>query len=228
LGLDALNERRTDIAAIHDELHRRHGTPLYLALTLYQSIRRGVEVGQGYLFKWPAALNQLFPSLRAIGQVTAGSPAEPWDTPSRPPATGARSAHRRRSDQRFNRAVESHAVAVAMAWYQARGYAVEDVGSHKSWDLEASRTGDNRRIEVKGSTSLRDAVDLTVNEVTNAREWSSTDLMVVDQIRLETDPNGLITTSGGRVRRWENWAPAEDSLFAVVLSHFLSVGGQTE
>jgi hypothetical protein len=67
-----------------------------------------------------------------------------------------------------------------------------------------------------------------VNEVTNAREWSSTDLMVVDQIRLETDPNGLITTSGGRVRRWENWAPAEDSLFAVVLSHFLSVGGQTE
>jgi hypothetical protein len=71
LALDALNEHRAEIAEVHRQLRDRHGTPLYLALALYRSDRRGVEVGQGYLFKWPAALNRLFPSLRGIDQLTA-------------------------------------------------------------------------------------------------------------------------------------------------------------
>lgn len=123
LGLDALNERRAKIAQVHQELRQRHGTPLYLALALYQSSGRGVEVGQGHLFKWPAALNPLFPGLREVGQLTAGSPSQP----SAPhPRSGGRTRGR---DQRLNRAVERHAVAVATAWYQALGYTVEDVGS---------------------------------------------------------------------------------------------------
>jgi Domain of unknown function (DUF3883) len=222
LGLDALNERRTEIAQVHQELRDRHGTPLYLALALYQSGGRGVEVGQGYLFKWPAALNPLFPGLREVGQLTAGSPSQP----SAPhPRSGGRLRGR---DQRLNRVVERHAVAVATAWYRELRYTVEDVGSRKSWDLEASKPGELRRIEVKGSRPARDAVDLTLNEVTNAHRWPSTDLIVVDQIRVDVGANGVITTSGGRVRCWQNWVPNDDSWLPVVVSHLLPESGQTE
>lgn len=222
LGLDALNQHRAEIAAVHQELRDRHGTPLYLALALYQSGGRGVEVGQGYLFKWPAALNPLFPGLREVGQLTAGRPSEPA---APQPRSGVR---QRRSDQRLNRAVERHAVAVATAWYQELGYTVEDVGSCKSWDLEASKPGELRRIEVKGSRPARDAVDLTINEVANAHRWPSTDLIVVDQIRADVGSNGVITTHDGRVRCWRNWVPDDGSWLPVVVSHLLPESGQTE
>jgi Domain of unknown function (DUF3883) len=222
LGLDALNEHRAEIAAVHQDLRDRHGSPLYLALALYQSARRGVEVGQGYLFKWPAALNPLFPGLREVGQLTAGSPSEPS-------APHPHSAGRPRSrDQRLNRAVERHAVAVASAQYVELGYTVEDVGTRKSWDLEASKPGELRRIEVKGSRPARDAVDLTINEVTNAHRWPSTDLIVVDQIRVDVSSKGVITTYGGRVRCWKNWVPDDDSWLPVVVSHLLPESGQIE
>jgi hypothetical protein len=181
-----------------------------------------VEVGQGYLFKWPAALNHLFSGLREMGQLTAGSPLEP-SAPQ--PRSGSRPRGR---DQRLNRAVERHAVAVAVAWYQQLGYTVEDVGARKSWDLEASRPGELRRVEVKGSRPARDAVDLTINEVTNAHRWPSTDLIVVDQIRADVDANGDITTDGGRVRCWQNWVPNDDSWLPVVVSHLLPDSGQAE
>jgi hypothetical protein len=222
VGLDALNEHRAEIAVVHQELHDRHGKPLYLALALYQSGGRGVEVGQGYLFKWPAALNPLFVGLREVGQLTAGSPLEPAGPP---PRLGGRP---RRRVQVLNRAVERHAMAVATAWYQGLGYAVEDVSSRRAWDLEAAKHGELRRVEVKGSRAARDAVDLTINEVTNAHSWSSTDLIVVDQIRLDVGANGVITSYGGRVRCWQNWVPDDHSWLPVVVSHLLPESGHTE
>jgi hypothetical protein len=42
-------------------------------------------------------------------------------------------------------------------------------------------------------------VELTINEVRHAREIS-TDLYVVDRIRLERLDDGTIRTSGGRIR----------------------------
>jgi hypothetical protein len=56
-----------------------------------------------------------------------------------------------------------------------------------------------------------DDVELTINEVRHAREIP-TDLYVVDQIRLERLNDVTIRTSGGRVRHWPNWAPADGSL----------------
>jgi Domain of unknown function (DUF3883) len=157
-----------------------------------------------------------------MGQLTAGSPSEPW-------APQSRSAGRPKGrDQRLNRAVERHAVAVATAWYQQSGYTVEDVGARRSWDLEASRPGELRRVEVKGSRPARDAVDLTINELANAQRWPTTDLIVVDQIRADVDANGVITTHGGRVRSWQNWVPDDDSWLPVVVSHLLPESGQEE
>jgi hypothetical protein len=56
-----------------------------------------------------------------------------------------------------------------------------------------------------------DDVELTINEVRHARELS-TDLYVVDHIRLERLNDGTIRTSGGRIRHWPNWTPADASL----------------
>ena len=90
-----------------------------------------------------------------MGQVTAGEPSEP--TSERPTGAGRRS--RRRREQRFLKAVELHAMAAAASWYAAQGYTVEDVSARKSWDLEAVRDDEVRRVEVKGSAGIRDAVD---------------------------------------------------------------------
>lgn len=188
--------------------------PLYLALTLYST--RGVQVGQGYLFKWPAALNEVFTSLHGMGQLTAGEPSEP--TSDRPTGTSRRS--RRRREQRFLKAVELHAMAAAASWYTAQGYAVDDVSARKSWDLEVTRDGEVRRIEVKGSAGVRDAVDLTANEVLNATDWSPCDLFVVDRIEL-VDDSGVVRTGGGRSRLWADWTPAPDALQPVAYSHLL-------
>ena len=194
--------------------------PLYLALTLYST--RGVQVGQGYLFKWPAALNEVFTSLHGMGQLTAGEPSEP--TSDRPTGTSRRSRWRR--EQRFLKAVELHAMAAAASWYTAQGYAVEDVSARKSWDLEATRGDEVRRIEVKGSAGVRDAVDLTANEVRNATDWSPCDLFVVDGIEL-TDDGRAVLTGAGRSRLWANWTPAPDALEPVAYSHLLPLDPET-
>ena len=94
-------------------------------------------------------------------------------------------------------------MAAAASWYTAQGYAVEDVSARKSWDLEATRGDEVRRIEVKGSAGVRDAVDLTANEVRNATDWSPCDLFVVDGIEL-TDDGRAVLTGAGRSRLWAN------------------------
>jgi hypothetical protein len=114
IELAELNAHRPEIESCHADLRARYGDPLYLALTLYST--RGVQVGQGYLFKWPAALNDVFPSLHGMGQLTAGEPLEP--TSDRPTGNGRRS--RRRREQRFVKAVELHAMTAATAWYTAK------------------------------------------------------------------------------------------------------------
>lgn len=116
-------------------------------------------------------------------------------------------------------------MAAATSWYEVQGYEVEDVSARKSWDLEATRGDEVRRIEVKGSAGVRDAVDLTANEVRNATDWSPCDLFVVDGINLIED-GGTVRTGGGRSRRWADWTPAPDALEPVAFSHLLPVDPQ--
>jgi hypothetical protein len=111
-------------------------------------------------------------------------------------------------------------MAVATSWYEAQGYIVDDVSDRESWDLEARRSSEERRIEVKGAAGARDAVDLTKNEVRNASAWATTDLFVVDSIQVR-EVSGVIQTSGGRARRWGDWTPTSASLEATMYSHLL-------
>jgi Protein NO VEIN, C-terminal len=88
---------------------------------------------------------------------------------------------------------------------------VEDVGATRSYDLHATRGDEVLHIEVKGSTQAADSVELTVNEVTHARQ-DNTDLVVVDQITYVRLDDGTIHGTDGRMRLWSTWQPAKPDL----------------
>ena len=69
-------------------------------------------------------------------------------------------------------------------------------------------------IEVKGSSGTSTTVELTANEVEEAAADTPHDstLIVVDQINWTRSPTGKITTSGGRIRLWDEWTPDEERL----------------
>jgi hypothetical protein len=181
-------------------------------------LRLPVYTGTGSELETELAFGSEFEPFAAAGI----DPAE--QEPGTSPDRTIRRARRRR-EQRFLRAVELHAMAVATSWYTAQGYEVVDVGAVRPWDLEATRGNERRRVEVKGSAGLRDAVDLTVGEVRNAGEWMPTDLFVVDSIEV-TEVNGVIHTNAGRCRRWAEWSPSPESLQALTFSHVLASAPQ--
>lgn len=117
----------------------------------------------------------------------------------------------RMSDAARRRAVERHAVDIASQHLEARGYDVEDVGDHASFDLLCHREGERLDVEVKGTTTAGEAVILTRNEVEHART-ATTSLIVVDSIVLHEDGS----TSGGTLRRIDEWVPEDDDLTATV------------
>jgi hypothetical protein len=92
--------------------------------------------------------------------------------------------------QAVRQIIEEYAVAWAVRFYQAEGWAVEDVGSTESFDLRCTREGVNERhVEVKGTTGIGETVILTRNEVLHAHEWHpNVDLFLVTEIRVEGRP----------------------------------------
>ncbi|WP_422395409.1 protein NO VEIN domain-containing protein [Salinibacterium hongtaonis] len=91
----------------------------------------------------------------------------------------------------------------------------------KPYDLLVRLNGTELHIEVKGSTRVLNSVILTRNEVSHAHQHPHTELYVVDQIHLETDNAGKVSTSGGRTRVWAPWAPSDDTLTPTVFLHRL-------
>jgi hypothetical protein len=76
----------------------------------------------------------------------------------------------------------------------------------------ASRNGEERRVEVKGTTGAATSVDLTINEVEHARDPQNTvDLFVVSDISVDTRTDNYVA-SGGRVSHLHDWAPADEDL----------------
>jgi hypothetical protein len=95
--------------------------------------------------------------------------------------------------------IERYAMAKATAYYQARGWSVEDVSDRESYDLRCQRVSSAElRVEVKGTTSDGAAILLTRNEVAHARQYfPNVALFVVAGIQLvDTDTTGLAATGG--------------------------------
>jgi hypothetical protein len=139
---------------------------------------------------------------------TPGFTAEEVKPPKPPkrPSSGAGFV----SDPKKRKAIELHAEDVAVAHYEGEGWAVERLG--KPYDLHCTRDGEERRVEVKGTTGAATSVDLTINEVKHARDPQNTvDLFVVSDIKVDMQTDQYNAT-GGRVLHLQNWAPAEEDL----------------
>jgi hypothetical protein len=140
-------------------------------------------------------------------------------------APRARGQGRMRDIQR-RRAVERHAMDVAIKHYTALGYAVTDTSSTHPFDLVCIRDNVKKRVEVKGTQSLGLSVDVTIGEVESALHRQdgdySTDLFIVHSIAL-TGSGELLHASGGEVRKIENWSPADADLRATVFRYQVPV-----
>lgn len=114
------------------------------------------------------------------------------------------------ADPKVRRAIERHAVDIAISHYRARGWTVSEKG--KPYDLDCVRGSDYVHVEVKGTTSKAATVELTVNEVRHASEHP-TELFVVSDIVLQPGDDSL-ATYGGVVRVFEEWRPNPSALRA--------------
>lgn len=86
----------------------------------------------------------------------------------------------RQADPRIRRAVEMRAMEVAREYYERHGYSVEDTSLQRSYDYLASRSGENRRVEVKGLQGAGDSVTVTAGEVNAALAGpETTDLFAI-------------------------------------------------
>ncbi|WP_426497372.1 DUF3883 domain-containing protein [Streptomyces sp. D54] len=125
------------------------------------------------------------------------------------------------SDPAKRKAIEVYAENMAIAHYEELGWTVERLG--KPYDLHCTRDGEERRVEVKGTTGSAAQVLLTSNEVDHARNPQHTvDLYVVGDIRIEGEGH---SASEGRVLHFKDWVPAEEDLKPRSFEYRLPLGG---
>ena len=93
----------------------------------------------------------------------------------------------------------------------------------KPYDIKLKLDGEERHVEVKGSSLTIETVELAINEVMHATDFQPTDLIVVDGIDWKREASGKITTSGGRLRSWTGWAPLTEDLAARKFAYSLPV-----
>ncbi|MDG4772704.1 DUF3883 domain-containing protein [Solwaraspora sp. WMMD792] len=216
----AFQRAEAALREIRARLEAAYSGPLYFPFAFSDS--RPVRVMQAYLVKFPAVILDAVPELAAIPRRRVPQ-VEPI------PAGGPGKRRSRRAsgsgyvaDPLLRRALERHAVRRAGALY--KGWTVEDVGDRESYDLRATKDGEEVHVEVKGSSGLADTVELTRNEVRHAH-GAVTHLVVVDQIEWARRPSGEITTAGGRVRRWVAWTPMDEDLEPTRYRYKLSDSG---
>jgi len=112
-------------------------------------------------------------------------------------------------DPEKRKIIEKYAVNKAVKHYEELGWTVTELG--KPYDLDCTKpTGENLRVEVKGTTSKAGELILTVNEVHSARQYPSELFIVADIIIKGT--SGSLSPSGGNSFVFEKWFPAPKDL----------------
>ncbi|MFD9703746.1 protein NO VEIN domain-containing protein [Lentzea sp. NPDC059081] len=192
-------ELRPVLEEVFAGLKERFGESLYLPFIFYRS--NEVRAAQAYLTKFPAALVHAIPELTEVEEIRQ---AFERDAPREPSTLG------RLQDVALRLAVERYSVDMAKEHYLGLGATqIDELG--KPYDLRVLGIGPERHVEVKGSTSWRAEIELTVNEVRHARNHP-TDLVVVDRIHAVNDGLGGWDLSGGELRVWSDWSPEDDRL----------------
>jgi hypothetical protein len=219
---DLRADHQEDILGVKGELERDYvetaGYTMYFPFQKHPTT--GLKPNQGYLFKLPAEVVTAVPNLL---------PDSDWggfDRPlMAPPVAGQNGVKQSYAgycaDPVLKKAIEMQAVRQAMAYYEAAGYSVQDVGAFEPYDLEVVRGGEVRHVEVKGSQGYVQKVILTRNEVTHANEFERTDLIVVADIDWERHLDGSITTGNGSMSVYPDWRPSPENLKPLSYEYFL-------
>jgi hypothetical protein len=135
------------------------------------------------------------------------------DTPDPPNPSSAARGQGREPDPEVRRAVEEHAMQVVEAHYRKQRYTVERTHTRRGeLDLLCTRRGAQVRVEVKGTTTAGDSVELTAAELRRARAKDPpVDLAVVSGIevdRTQSPPRA----HGGELYIYRGFDPDEHTL----------------
>jgi hypothetical protein len=115
------------------------------------------------------------------------------------------------------KAVELHAMALAQSHLEHLGYLVKNCSAKQSYDLLASKPGEERLIEVKGTTGAADRILLTANEVElHLAHPEHNGLVVVFGVQLTKGSNPV--ASGGQLLSWIPWRLEQGNLRALSYS----------
>jgi hypothetical protein len=204
-----LQEVRQQVLAVNASLERAHRKPTYFPFYLYGG--RELRAQQGYLVKFPVELFDVLPSIGAARiRAPAVGPEDLREDNERPRQRVPRGRVTHVQDPLLRSTLENHAVERAIEYYDGLG-ATNFLKLGKPYDIRLSLAGVVRHVEVKGSSLLIETVELTINEVVHARDYQPTDLVVVDGIDWTRTGDRIITT-GGRLRVWPDWTPADGDL----------------
>lgn len=162
---------------------------------------------QGYAFKLPRSIVELFPGMRAM----VDSAAEKMRTlvQNEPPVRGRGQGFGGSAD--VNRSIEQRAMDVATAYFKARGYHVKDTSKTMPYDLQVSRSGEVLTVEVKGTTSMGEQVIVTRNEIEHARSAGNCILFIVKNVEV-VQVGGAVSSQGGRPDVFWPWNVDSGSL----------------
>jgi hypothetical protein len=120
------------------------------------------------------------------------------------------------TDVRAKIATEERAMLVARLALTSEGWpTVEDVSRRESYDFRCQRSGEERRVEVKGSTRDEGRIFVTPKEVAHARERGDVWLAVVSGIVLDREADGSLTARGGDLTWYRPWTIDEGVLMEI-------------
>ena len=109
--------------------------------------------------------------------------------------------------------IELRAMDVAAAYYEADGWKVARKGA--PYDLDLVRGSEELTVEVKGTTSMGEAVVLTDGEVRHhSRAYPNNALVIVRDIRLDRSTTPP-TVTGGVLFEIQPWTITDDALSAI-------------
>ena len=120
------------------------------------------------------------------------------------------------NDPVIRKVIEDCAMNSAVNHYRKLGYIVEDVSLDRiGYDIRCVKNKTELRVEVKGTQSSGSEVNLTKNEVFNARNFNTT-LFVLHNIRVNRENK---KASGGEKKIIENWDPKDKDLVALTYKY---------
>lgn len=100
--------------------------------------------------------------------------------------------------------VELQAMHLARHVYEKNGWKVVDRSGSHPYDFYATRGGDERFIEVKGTTGTGESIALTYGEVDHANLYKDKSALVVVSKIVLTESRGVWTADGGVVSTHED------------------------